>query len=245
MERRKHPKLNLWLRIPWLVCIPVTWLLFRKQWRGLEHIPASGGAIVVANHISYADPASFINFIYDAGRIPRFLAKSSLFDVFLLGRVMRRCACIPVYRGSAEAKDSLRAAVAAVRAGECVVIYPEGTVTRDPDWWPMLAKTGVARLALETDVPVIPVAQWGPQLAVDVYNKRYRLLGRRKPVTVQAGQPVDLSAYRDQPVTGALLREVTDVVMRAVRDQLAEIRGETPPAEFYRRPKPAASAEPA
>ncbi|HEX6077643.1 MAG TPA: lysophospholipid acyltransferase family protein [Micromonosporaceae bacterium] len=236
MENRRRPRLNAWLWFIRLTLYPAVNWLFKLRFQGAERIPASGGAIVTINHVSYADFGTSVNFLYgSAARLPRFMVKSGVFKVFLVGRILRTCRQIPVDRGATTAADSLRAAVAAAEAGEMVVIYPEGTVTRDPDWWPMVGKTGVARLALATTVPVIPVAVWGPQFAVDKYHKKYDLFPR-KTVTYQAGPPVDLAAYRGRPVTAELLREVTDTIMRAVRDQLAEIRGETPPDEFYRRP---------
>jgi 1-acyl-sn-glycerol-3-phosphate acyltransferase len=218
-----------------VVIWPLVGMVFKLRLRNLERMPASGGVIVATNHVSYADPLVFARFVWDAGRVPRFLIKDSLFRVFFVGRVMRGAKQIPVSRGSADAERSLRSAVEALGRGECVCIYPEGTVTRDPDFWPMIGRTGVARLALSADVPVVPVAQWGPQHAVDVYRKRFRLLPRKEAWCV-VGEPVDLSAYRGRPLTAELLREVTDLIMRAVRDELAQVRGETPPAEFYRRP---------
>src|SRR5712691_4066845 len=171
-RRRRHRDVGFWLWFAVIVLYPVTMLLFKVRWRGQRHLPASGGVLVVANHVSYADPITFARFIWDSGRVFRFLAKDSLFTKKpLVGRIVRSARQIPVRRGTVDAGDSLRAAVAALNAGECVCIYAEGTVTRDPDWWPMLGKTGVARLALSVDLPVVPVAQWGPQFAVDVYHK--------------------------------------------------------------------------
>jgi 1-acyl-sn-glycerol-3-phosphate acyltransferase len=237
-------KAGFWIRFCVLVIYPVDSLLFKLRWRGTEQVPKSGGVILVANHLSYVDPLPFVRFIWDSGRIPRILVKASLFRSKLIGPVMRGAAQIPVHRGSTGAGDSLRDAVAALDRGEAVCIYPEGTVTRDPDWWPMRAKTGVARLALQTDVPVIPIAQWGAQFCYDRYNHKLSLLPR-KALHITAGPPVDLSAYRGKPVTAELVREVTDVIMSAVRDQLAIIRDQTPPTTFFERPanldhKPAA-----
>lgn len=239
---RRRPRLNAWLWIVRLTLVPAVAGVFKLRFRGAEHIPETGGAIVALNHVSYADFGTSVNYLYgNAARIPRFMIKSGVFKAFFVGRLLRSVKQIPVDRGAKTAAESLKAAVESAESGELVVIYPEGTVTRDPDWWPMVAKTGVARLALAADVPVIPVGVWGAQFAVDKYHKKYDLFPR-KTVTYQAGPPVDLSAYRGRPVTTELLREVTDVIMRAVRDQLAEIRGETPPEEFYRRPD--ASARP-
>ncbi len=242
MARSRRGPVGFWIRVAWVVIWPLVPVFFKVRWRNLERMPATGGVIIATNHVSYADPLVFARFVWDARRVPRFLIKESLFKVFFVGQLLRGAKQIPVSRDSAEAGQSLRKAVEALGRGECVCIYPEGTVTREPDFWPMVGHTGVARLALSTDVPVVPVAQWGPQHAVDVYNKRFRLLPPRKEAWCVVGEPVDLSAYRGRPLTAELLREVTDVIMVAIRDQLAEVRGETPPTEFYRRPPAAREA---
>ena len=141
---------------------------------------------------------------------------------------------IPVYRESADAQNSLREGEQALREGKIVVIYPEGTITRDPDGWPMHSRTGVARLALGADVPVIPGVPGGTREDNDHYRKKFRPLPRRD-IVVRAGDPVDLSEYRGRPVDAALLREVTDLLMVRVRDLLAEVRGEPAPAVFFRK----------
>ncbi|MCW2606054.1 MAG: phospholipid/glycerol acyltransferase [Frankiales bacterium] len=207
---------------------PWTTLRTRPVWRGAEHVPATGGVILAVNHISTADPVVLADFVLFALHRPaRFLAKSTLFvGGGLVARVLRGAGQIPVHRGTADASKALEAAVAALQAGECVVLYPEGTVTKDPERWPMLAKTGVARLALLSGAPVVPVGQWGAQ--------RLRAVGtERLPVTVVAGPAVDLSAYRERELTGEVLRAATDDVMRAVTSLVAELRGETPPARPY------------
>ena len=136
---------------------PVT----RRDWRGQDKVPQTGGVVFVVNHISNADPLALGQFLAFSGRWPRFLAKASLFGVPVLGRILRACGQIPVQRQSAKSADALLAAVEAVNQGRAVVIYPEGTITRDPDLWPMAGKTGAARLALRTGCPVIPIGQWG------------------------------------------------------------------------------------
>jgi 1-acyl-sn-glycerol-3-phosphate acyltransferase len=236
--RSRRGRVGFWLGLAVVVIWPTISVFFKVRWRGREHMPKTGGAIVVVNHISYVDPLSFARFVWDSGRIPRFLAKDSLFRIRFVGRVLRGAGQIPVSRGTADAHSSLKHAVAALGRGEVVCIYPEGTVTKDPDYWPMVGRTGVARLALATDVPVIPVAQWGPQQAVDVDIKRYKPFPRHE-VTCVAGPPVDLSAYRGRPMTAELLREVTDEIMNQVRDMLGELRGEQPPKEFWKKPMPA------
>ncbi|MDQ3762891.1 MAG: 1-acyl-sn-glycerol-3-phosphate acyltransferase [Actinomycetota bacterium] len=215
-----------------VVFYPLTRLLGRPHFEGLEHIPEIGPVLVASNHISRLDPVYNGVFMHRRGRVPRFLAKQDLWRVPVVGRVMAGAGQIPVNRGSAEAGESLTAAQQALAEGKAVLIYPEGTVTRDPDYWPMVAHTGVARLALHSDVPVVPVAQWGTQRIYDHYRKRFRPLPRTD-VIVRAGPPVDLSDFRRRPVDGCLLREATDRVMGQVRDLLAEVRQEPAKTGFF------------
>ena len=149
--------------------------------------------------------------------------------------MLRGAKQIPVYRESADASKAFSAAVAGgPRAGECVAIYPEATLTRDPDLWPMVGKTGAARVALETGAPVIPVAQWGPQELLPPYAKRPHLFPR-KTMHVWAGPPVDLDGRsRAGPMDAALLHEVTERIMAAITALLEEIRGEQAPAVAVR-----------
>ncbi len=231
----RRGKWGFWLRVAVCVLKPLLAVFTRHEWRGREHVPRTGGVIIVFNHVSYADPPIAAQFVYDLPRMPRFLAKESLFRLPLVGRVVGGAGQIPVYRGTTDASSSLRAAKKALERGEAVIIYPEGTVTKDPDLWPMTAKTGAARLALETGTPVIPVAQWGAQRLYDGRTKKVRLRPRT-PVVLAAGPPVDLSAWEGKTLTSAVLRGATEAIMVRLRDQVAEIRGETPPAAIFRQP---------
>lgn len=207
-------------------------VLTRHRWIDGDNIPAAGGCVIVANHISHVDPFPLARLVYDHGRMPRFLAKSEVFDVPIGGRIITGAKQIPVYRQSSDASLAFRAAVAAVEAGESVVLYPEGTITRDPQLWPMTGKTGAARIALSADVPVIPVAQWGTQRILAPYGKKLSLWPP-KSVTFKVGRPVDLAGFADQPLTPATLREATAHIMKAVTMLLADIRGERPPTTPY------------
>ncbi|MGW7519595.1 lysophospholipid acyltransferase family protein [Streptomyces sp. NPDC054796] len=239
MSRRK---IGFWYRLAAVLLKPPLVILFKRDWRGAEHIPEDGGFITVVNHNSYLDPLSYAHFQYNTGRVPRFLAKVALFTDGFVGRAMRGTGQIPVYRESTDAIGAFRAAVEAINKGECVAFYPEGTLTRDPDMWPMEGKTGAARVALLTKAPVIPVAQWGANLAMPPYAKEKKLrLFPRKTLTVQAGPPVDLSEFYGQEPTAEVLRKVTDHLMDAVAEQLSEIRGEPVPAERYDHRKAAAA----
>ena len=240
MLKRDRPRAGFWLRVCTLSCYPAIWTFFSRRSRHIERL-GSGPAIVVANHISHIDPLLLAAFMWDNGFRPHFFAKASLFTVRpLLGRAFVGTGQIPVERGSMQAKESLSAAVATLRSGERVVIYPEGTVTRDPQRWPMAGKTGAARLALLTpDVPVIPVGQWGAHESVDMYNKRIRLRPRRK-IGFSVGEPIDLSDFADVSgpdgsPTNEQLRAVTERFMLAIRAEVEELRGAKAPAAFYRR----------
>jgi 1-acyl-sn-glycerol-3-phosphate acyltransferase len=231
---RRREKGGFWIAFAAMSVYPLGWLVGRGRYEGRQHIPAEGGVLVVANHISHLDPVYTALFVHTARRVPRFLAKHSLWRVPLLRSVLLGSGQIPVYRDTADAQQSLREGTEALQDGKVVVIYPEGTITRDPATWPMYARTGVARLALTAQVPVVPVVHWGTHEVLDGYRKKFRPLPR-KTVTVRSGPPVDLSAYRGRPIDAALLREVTDLLMARVRELLADVRGEHAPSEFFRR----------
>ncbi|MFF3540454.1 lysophospholipid acyltransferase family protein [Streptomyces platensis] len=231
MSRRR---IGFWYRLAAVICKPPLLVLFKRDWQGMEHIPADGGFITAVNHNSYLDPLSYAHYQYNTGRVPRFLAKAGLFKSGFVGLMMRGTGQIPVYRETTDAANAFRAAVTAIEKGECVAFYPEGTLTRDPDLWPMQGKTGAARVALLTKAPVIPVAQWGANDAMPPYAKEKKLrLFPRKTLRVQAGPPVDLSAFYDREPTAEVLRAATEVIMTAITEQLAVVRDEPAPAEPY------------
>jgi len=211
---------------------PLMMLFTKRDWRGWEHLPTSGGFVVAPNHVSHLDPFAFAHYLYDSGHPPFFLGKESVFRVPVVGAILRGAEQIPVFRNTGRAADAFRAAVAAVEDGKCVGVYPEGTLTRDPDLWPMVGKTGAARIALTTRCPVIPVAQWGPQDMLAPYSRRPRLLPR-KTMHVLAGPPVDLTDLYGHPLDGAVLREATNRIMAAITALLEELRGERAPADRF------------
>jgi 1-acyl-sn-glycerol-3-phosphate acyltransferase len=227
-------KMGMAWRIVWLVLYYPAAALFKSRYYHIERIPQEGPAIIVINHVSHVDPFLVTKFVLDAARVPRFLAKESLFEGFPVGTAMRSMGHIPVKRGTVDARQSLAVAVDALRQGHILVLHPEGTVTRDPEGWPMTGKTGAARLAtLAPEVPVIPIAQWGVQEQFDLYKKRVRLFPRPKHV-MSVGAPVDLSAFRDLEPTPKVLREITEVIMRRLRADVADLRGvPEPTGELY------------
>jgi 1-acyl-sn-glycerol-3-phosphate acyltransferase len=206
--------------------------IMKRDWHGHEHIPRSGGVIVAANHLSYADWAAMALFIHQAGRYPAFLIKSSAFNVKVIGPFLHAAGQFPVNRGAADAALILHDAERGLAKGECLIFYPEGTATRDPDLWPMVPKTGAARLALATGAPVIPVAQWGTQDILPYGTKSLHVMPRHT-VKMVAGPPVDLSGYEGEPMHRDVLRAASATIMADITGLLARLRGETPPAVPY------------
>ncbi|SDG36205.1 1-acyl-sn-glycerol-3-phosphate acyltransferase [Lentzea fradiae] len=228
----KREKGGFWVGVAAAILYPLGGLLGGRKYLRADRVPREGSVLLVLNHISHLDPIYDAVFTHRNGRVPRFLAKHSLWNIPVAGTILRGAKQIPVYRGTSDAQQSLRAAHEALADGKLVVIYPEGTITKDPDSWPMNSRTGVARLALQHDGPVIPVARWGTVDIYDHYKKKFRPFPRKK-VTYLVGEPVDLSAYRGREESLALLREVTDLLMTHVKDLLAEVRGQQAPDGFY------------
>lgn len=235
-------RLGWWWRHFAVACLkPMLIVMTRRSWSGMGHVPRTGGVIFVVNHHSEFDPLIVSHFVYNAGRWPQFLAKASLFRVPVLGPFMRSVKQIPVHRGTADAARSLEAAAAAIRAGEAVIIYPEGTTPKSGELWPGRGKTGAARLVLATGAPVIPMVSWGAQRILDPRTRRFRPR-LRTPVTVVAGPPVDLSRWAGAEPTAANLYAVTDTVMTVLRDLLAQVRGEPAPVPCSSSGRPPGAA---
>ena len=202
--------------------------LCKYEWKGGENFPAKGGFIAAANHVTELDALTLAHYLFDMGREPRILAKRGLFDSPLTGWALRGTKMIPVDRDSTKSAESLKDAASQLGDGACVAILPEGTLTRDPDYWPMEGKTGVARIALTTRLPVLPVAQWGVTEILGRYSRVLKPFPRKK-VTIQTGPPVDLSDLYDRPQDTATLREATSRIMDAITAELEQIRGEVAP----------------
>jgi 1-acyl-sn-glycerol-3-phosphate acyltransferase len=216
------------------VIAPLISLLFKLELEGAENLPREGAYVLAPNHYSESDPLAVALAVWKAGRAPRFMAKESLFRVPVLGWILRITGMVPVARSSsaASARQTLETSATLVDLGRGVIVYPEGTLTRDPDMWPMRGKTGAVRLALADDIPVIPMAQWGCQAVLPRYGK-LKLWPLRRPVRVIIGKPVDLSRFRGTESQPASLVAATDVVMSDISQLLARVRGEAAPAERW------------
>ncbi|MBB4685481.1 lysophospholipid acyltransferase family protein [Amycolatopsis jiangsuensis] len=228
MTRRE--KGGFWVGLAATVFYPLT-AIGKRAYLGAEKIPRHGPAVLVMNHISHLDPVVDAVFVHRQKRVPRFFLKDSLKKVPVFGRIVTGSGQIPVSRGSSAAGDSLKHAHEALAEGKVIVIYPEGTITKDPAGWPKKSYTGAARLALQNDVPVIPVARWGTNQIFNGYTKKFTPFPRKR-ITHLVGDPLDLSAYDGaNPRSASTLREITELMMDRVTELLAEIRQEEPPAK--------------
>ena len=201
--------------------------------QGRENVPATGAFVLAPNHFSNIDPLVVGVAMYKVGRMPRYLAKASLFKVPVLGALMRKSGQVPVQRsGHSRANDPLAGAGQIVKNGLAIVIYPEGSLTRDPNLWPMRGKFGAVRAALEQNIPLIPAAHWGSQRILPQYSNRISVFPRKK-VIVRFGPAVDLSQFRGKPIDTAVLVAATNLLMNDITAMLEDIRGEKAPAKRW------------
>jgi len=210
------------------ILIPILNSISKPDWEGAENIPISGPAIVASNHISYADVLFLSQFLFVNGRAPRYIGKKSLFEIPLIGRILYAAEQIPVDRESGDASRALDHAIASLKVGHLIGVYPEGTLTRDENLWPMVGKTGVARLAIMTQTLVIPIVAWGPQAVLPPYGKKPHLWPRTT-IIFRAGTPIDLSPWYGKFDDQQALVEATAHVMKTLTMMLEEIRGEKAP----------------
>lgn len=220
-------------RLASVVVRPSLNLLMGKDWQGMERLP-EGGYIAVANHVTELDPLAVAHAVYVGGNTPHFLAKDSLFKVPVFGGVLRALKQIPVIRDQRESHRSLEIAQEVLDQGGTIIIYPEGTLTRDPELWPMRAKTGAARLALATGAPVVPITHWGVQDFLPPYAKAPRPLPRKK-YRLRVGETVDLDDLRARPLGRRVLSEATERIEDALTSGVAELRGAEAPDHIWDR----------
>lgn len=207
-------------------------LMVDRDWDDAANLPSTGPVIVVSNHISYFDPPNLAHYLVWSGRWPRALGKADFWRVPILGWLARATGQIPVERGTERAKDALVHAREALNRGECVVIYPEGTVTADPEVWPMTPRPGAARLALATGVPVVPVGQWGAHLVMPGKRPGWPKLRPRRTVSFRCGAPVELSDLYGRTDSEAEV-VASARIMASLTELVIQLRGEPAPVDVY------------
>jgi putative phosphoserine phosphatase/1-acylglycerol-3-phosphate O-acyltransferase len=216
---------------------PQTFPYARFAISGMEHIPATGPVLLAANHRSYFDVAAIGVVAARLGRPVRFLAKQEVFDAPVVGHLARALGGIPVERGTGS-PDPMRKAAASLRAGEVVIVLPQGTIPRGAEFFdPVLTgRTGTARLAAQTGAPVVPIGVWGTERVWPRSSRVPNMTALRHPpqVTVEVGPPVPLGL--EDPVAD------TTAVMAAIAALLpAEAQaGRIPTDEDLARTRPPA-----
>jgi 1-acyl-sn-glycerol-3-phosphate acyltransferase len=128
--------------------------------------------------------------------------------------------------------DSFKIANSYLQAGHMICIYPEGTLTREPNLWPMRGKTGAIRLALNSGVPVYPIAHWGSEQIMGRYSSKFRP-GFWKKVQILVGDEIDLAKYRKENLSAQELLEATELVMRSITALVEQLRGEKAPGTLW------------
>ncbi|MEV8253547.1 lysophospholipid acyltransferase family protein [Rhodoglobus sp. NPDC076762] len=209
-------------------------LLARYKLHDTHHVPAEGAFVMSPNHYSNIDPVVIGVGMWKIGRMPRYMAKASLFKVPVVGWLLTKSGQVPVERVSRgrQSGDPMKAARQIADQGLAVIIYPEGSLTREPDMWPMRGKYGAVRTALEAGIPLIPAASWGAHEILPRYSKRISVFPR-KTIHIRFGEPVDLSEYAGKHVDSRVLAEATEKLMTAITSLLEELREESAPAVRY------------
>lgn len=194
--------------------VPLTRAAFLKKAEGLGNVPARGPFILAGNHVSIPDQWFMGMLSYTKNRVPVwFVARDDYWWGPWWTKLTRNRLAILLVDWRSPA-NVLRQAEAVLAVGEAVAMYPEGT--RNPDPLALaLGKTGVARLALATGAPVIPVGYEGPVIA-SVWDVAREFLFKRNVVVIRFGKPLNFAVYRGTRVTRELLYEVTDRIMVAI-----------------------------
>lgn len=213
----------------------------KATYHGAENVPSSGGAIFVSNHTAHLDFLSVGAALYQSGRAPCFSAGSDFFRIPVLGAALRGVGAIDVPKDAPNASGALVPMRDALDEGRSLLVFPEGTFTRDPQLWPMRGKTGVARLAkMRPEVPVIPVAHWGNEAFLNPWDKSIDLSTLRCQLDVSFGAPIELAGAAEVRAGESeyeALTRATGYMMDAIEAQLVPLR-EANPAGFGTEPRP-------
>ncbi len=225
---------NFTLRIVAGILGSVVRLFFGLRVHELDRLPKTGSYILVSNHCTNVDALAVAYFVYfKTKRAPHFMAKEGLFRLPVIGKILLSAGQIPVYRSSGNRNDEpLRVAYEYLKRGHTISIFPEGTLTREPNMWPMKGRSGAVRLALESGVPVYPIAHWGSHHILPRYSNKFRP-GFWKKVDILVGNEIDLARFRHPNLTPAEVTDATDVVMGHITKLVEQLRGEKAPAERW------------
>ncbi|MDQ3991296.1 MAG: 1-acyl-sn-glycerol-3-phosphate acyltransferase [Actinomycetota bacterium] len=197
-------------------------LLFRMRFVGLERLPAGGPTVLAANHLSVFDPFMLAMATHRRGRVPQFLAAAEFYTRPILGPLVRGIRQIPVHRGIND-RNALDEAVRQLRRGSLVGIFPEGHVGAPPKV--RRGKTGVARIALVTGAPVVPMAIWGTHKRWPLGGLRLSRPLRRHRAIVVMGEPL---YPQGDPTSPAAARAFTDRIMERIAELVEEARAMDP-----------------
>jgi 1-acyl-sn-glycerol-3-phosphate acyltransferase len=214
------------------------WLRWGLRWtiEGAHNIPLSGPVVLASNHVSYLDPLTLAWVADRRGRHVRYLAKAELFEKPALGTLLRAAHQIPVSRGRADAADALETAVESLRRGECIGVFPEGTISEDLE--PMIAKSGTARLVRRAGVAITPVGLWGTHRILTKGRKPHWQWGVEQTAVI--GEPI-------VPKPDEHMKQTTDRMMTAIIECVARARELYPAVEpgeppwWWRGPETASS----
>ncbi len=212
---------------------PIVRLMYGLKVEGIENIPKTGAYVIGANHVTYLDALAVAYAVYyRIHRLPHFLAKGNLFKTPVVGAVLRAVEQVPVYRGGRSNREPMDAANLMLQSGRVIAIFPEGTLTREPDGWPMRGKVGAIRLAIDNKVPFIPMGQWGTEVVLPTYSKKLRPKPWHK-VRMIIGKPMDLSAYYGKQLSNSDYTEITKQAMKEITALVEELRGAKAPDELF------------
>ena len=217
---------NLWWRLGAPLVRPIERALFRIRVEGIENVPAAGPGVLAFNHLSVLDgPCLAIETSLRSRRVVRFLVAAELFRIFFFGWVMQCFDQIPIRRGQRDA-TALQQAIATVRAGALAAIAPEGRVSDDPGRGLQRIRSGVARVAMPTGAPVIPVGIWGTQRRWPRAGLIRARLWRRETVAIVYGTPISALGDPAAPEMIDAFREELRVALDAAVARAKEIAGD-------------------
>lgn len=214
------------------ILLPIMRAITKRNWVDVQKIPKSGAVIFYSNHVSYLDALVLAHLLFENGRAPRFIGKEAVFKIPIVGWVLYKAEQIPVKRESNSAQIALAEAIDALKLGHAIAIYPEGTLTRDENLWPMSGKTGALRLAIASGAPLVPIAQWGVHRILAPYSKALRVFPRKK-VTMLVGDPLDISKWKGKEDDPAAMEEATNFAMLHLARMIGEIRNEPAPYQLF------------